>query len=222
VPAQINGLAVAFTASGFVLLWSGVKGATVGQTLRSLLKGENPPVVAEAPPTIGVIGTGSSGASGSVPGSASDSQIASDALQYQGHKYSYGGYYHDPAGWDCSSFCNWVLGHDLGLTLPGGVKGYAGTSHGPATGAYLLAWSKNRVSGGAKNAQAGDLCVWQSHMGIALGSGQMISALDPALGTKVTSISGGAPVGEVLTVMTVPGVYPTPTGGNTTAPIGTV
>lgn len=201
MPERISGLAVAEAIAGFVLLWSGVKGATVGQTLRALLHGENPPTVPEAPPTIGVASTGSGSAT--VTG-ASDSSIASDALKYQGHAYSYGGYYHDPAGWDCSSFVNWVLGHDLGLTLPGGLKGYDGTSHGPATGSYLLAWGRYRVSGGASAARAGDLCVWPTHMGIALGGGQMISALDPSLGTKVTTIPGGAPPGEPLTVIQVP------------------
>ena len=50
------------------------------------------------------------------------------------------------------------------------------------------------------SAQAGDLCVWQTHMGIAVGGGQMVSALNERLGTRVTTISGGAPGGEVLFV----------------------
>ena len=39
-------------------------------------------------------------------------------------------------------------------------------------------------------AVAGDLCVWPTHIGIALGGSQMISALNPSLGTLVTPISG--------------------------------
>jgi cell wall-associated NlpC family hydrolase len=205
VPERINGLAVAETLAGFVLLWSGVKGATVGQTLRSFLKGQSPATVPEQPPSIGV-GESQNAGAGATAGGTTNSTIANDAQTYVGHPYHYGGYYHDPAGWDCSSFVNWVLGHDFGLTLPGGVKNYNGTSHGPATGSYLLAWGQYRFSGKAADAKAGDLCVWQTHMGIATGAGNMVSALDPSLGTKVTTISGGAPPGEVLSVMTVPGV----------------
>lgn len=200
---------MAYTAGGFVLLWSGVKGATVGQTLRALLHGENPSAVSEPPPTVGILDSSSGAApAAGLTGSASDSAIASDALRYKGHPYLYGGA-PGPGGtrpWDCSSFCNWVLGHDMGLTLPGSSSpGYNGQSHGPATTTYLLAWSKYRVKGGASVAVAGNLLVWQTHMGIALGGGQMISALDPALGTRVTTISGGSPTGEVLSVIRVPG-----------------
>jgi cell wall-associated NlpC family hydrolase len=46
--------------------------------------------------------------------------------------------------------------------------------------------------------QAGDLVVWQTHMGIWLGNGQMISALDTNDGVKVTSLADGSPTGEIL------------------------
>ena len=46
--------------------------------------------------------------------------------------------------------------------------------------------------------QPGDLCVWQTHMGIYVGGGQMISALDPAQGTMVTTIADGSPAAEIL------------------------
>ncbi len=146
---------------------------------------------------------GSTTANGGSGGSSSGSSIAADAMGYKGHCYSYGG---SPGTsgkncWDCSSFCNWVLGHDVGITLPDGDTRYNGTSHGPSTLSYLA--FGRAVSGGANAAQAGDLCVWQSHMGIALGGGQMISALNERLGTQVTSIPGGAPGGEVLLVRRV-------------------
>lgn len=206
MPGQLNGKAVATTTAGFVLLWSGVKGATVGQTLRSLLKGENPARVPEASPSVGVSPAAGSGSATNVSSATTTSSIANDALKYQGHAYLYGGA-PGTAGmqpWDCSSFCNWVLGHDLGMTLPGSSSpGYSGTSHGPTTLSYL-AWSTARtVSHSASDSEAGDLCVWQTHMGIALGGSQMISALDPSLGTMVTSISGGAPPGELLYVRRV-------------------
>jgi cell wall-associated NlpC family hydrolase len=46
------------------------------------------------------------------------------------------------------------------------------------------------VSGGIANAQAGDVVVWANHMGIAIGGGQMVSALNPSLKTRVTPIQG--------------------------------
>lgn len=54
MPGQLSGVAVGYTAAGFVLLWSGIKGATLQATLTSLLKGQNPARVPEAPPVIGV------------------------------------------------------------------------------------------------------------------------------------------------------------------------
>lgn len=204
MPGQISGKAVAVTTAGFVLAWSGIKGATIGDTLRDLLKGQPVPVSPMVAPTIGVdsaVLPAGTAAGGSVP--ASTSAIANDALKYQGHAYLYGGA-PGPDGsrpWDCSSFSSWVLGHDSGLTLPGaGAAGYNGESHGPTTVAYL-AWAHAQTVGhDGGHAQAGDLCVWQTHMGIALGGGQMISALNPHLGTQVTTITAGAPPGELLFV----------------------
>jgi len=40
-------------------------------------------------------------------------------------------------------------------------------------------------------AQPGDLCVWQTHMGVALGGGKMISAEDPQQGTQIGEIGSG-------------------------------
>jgi hypothetical protein len=82
---------------------------------------------------------------------------------------------------------SYVLGHDLGLTLPGGRWGDPGfppNSHGPTTGSYLLYGGPiNRGS-----VQAGDLVVWSSHIGIAISNSQIISARDPQEGTGVSGI----------------------------------
>src|SRR5215471_17844478 len=66
-------------------------------------------------------------------------QIAQDAEQYIGLGYVYGGDASQPGVWDCSSFVSYVLGHDLGLALPGGRWGEPGfppTSHGPVVETY--------------------------------------------------------------------------------------
>jgi cell wall-associated NlpC family hydrolase len=42
----------------------------------------------------------------------------------------------------------------------------------------------------ANQAQAGDVVVSATHMGIVLGPNQMVSALNSKLGTKITPING--------------------------------
>ena len=207
---MISGIGLAYATAGGVLVWSGLKGESVARTLREIVRGQQPsgtneqPVSTSAGPAVA-----SADAAGSGGGTvATSSTIANDAQKYEGHAYRYGGA-PGPDGknpWDCSSCVNWVLGHDFGMVLPGASKpGYDGSSHGPNTVMYL-AWGRARtVSHKAADAQAGDLCVWQTHMGIALGGGQMISALNERLGTRVTTIAGGAPGGEVLFVRRITG-----------------
>lgn len=199
MPAKLSGVAVAEVTAGFVLAWSGIKNQPIGTTLRDLLKGRNPPALPEAPPGIGTAPGGSVQAPLS---GASDSAIASAAAPYQGHCYSFGGTPgRDGTGcWDCSSFVNYVLGVRLRMAIPGYSPGqYDGTVHGPTTLAYL-AWA-GAVTVGHSGAQAaaGDLCVWQTHMGIATGDGNMISALNASLGTRVTPVDGTV-TGELLYV----------------------
>lgn len=194
----INGIAIAAAGAGALLLWSGMKGTSVTTALRELLAGQQP----SGADTLPITGTPAS-ALGTQTSFTGGSSVSQDALQYRGHKYIYGGRSNVNGGWDCSSFCSWVLGHDLGLTIPGGSWAKvtaSGTLHGPTTLSYLAWAGASTVGHSASDAQAGDLCVWQTHMGIATGGGQMISALNPSLGTQVTSVSGGAPFGELLFV----------------------
>ena len=179
----ISGTAVALVAGGGVLVFSGVENTPVTQVFRSLARGRKPAPGPEAVSQLNS-GTGSAG----VP--VTDSAIANDALTYVGHPYHYGGYQADPAGWDCSSFVNWVLGHDLGLTLPGGVAGYDGTSHGPVVAQYQI-WSGAAHISRAE-VQPGDLILYTTvHMGIATGGGQFVSAEQPSTGTGVAPVSSG-------------------------------
>jgi cell wall-associated NlpC family hydrolase len=195
----INGIALASVGAGVLFLWSGVSNQKVSVALQDLIKGTKPPAGPLQSFGFGVAG-GSSSAS-STPITATGSTIADDALKYRGHTYKYGGApgTSGTAPWDCSSFCNWVLGHDLGMTLPGASSpGYSGASHGPATGGYML-WSRAQTVGrtGASSA-AGDIVVWPTHMGIAIGGGQMVSATGPdgTPSTVVGNIDQGGPGGE--------------------------
>lgn len=201
--ANVSGLGVAYVVGGFVIFWSGFRNNSIADTVKGFLSGKVPQDNPEAAPMIGIADTssGSSSSSGSAGGAvATSSQIANDAQKYVGHCYRFGGA-PGPNGtgcWDCSSFVNWVLAHDLHMAIPLGQWDFS--THGPATGDYLL-WSGAKTIGhSASQAQAGDLCVWQTHMGFALGGGQMISALNESLGTRITTISGGAPGGELLFV----------------------
>jgi hypothetical protein len=73
VAGQLNGKAVAITAAGFVLLWSGIKNTTLKTTLTSLLKGQNPARVPEASPSVGVATAGGSGTSSAAAGALAES-----------------------------------------------------------------------------------------------------------------------------------------------------
>jgi cell wall-associated NlpC family hydrolase len=206
----VNGVALGAIAAGGVFAYAGIKGYSVPRTIQDLITGKNPSGQSQANP----IGTPVQTSAAASPGAAgtTDSAVANDALRYAGHPYIYGGApgTNGTSGWDCSSFCNWVLGHDLGMTLPGDSSpGYNGENHGPTTLSYLGWTAAQTIGHSADTAMAGDLCVWQTHMGIATGGGQMISALNESLGTRVTTVSGGAPPGEFLFVRRINAAYGT-------------
>lgn len=139
-------------------------------------------------------------APGKPPRGKAKASIAADALQYAGAGYVFGGPADRPGDWDCSSFVSYVLGHDLGLLLPGGGRygdpGYPPNTHGPV----VLSYASWAGAVPVASPQAGDLCLWpgvgaNAHMGIAIGPTRMISALNPQLGTMVTDIQGAGPSG---------------------------
>ena len=114
---------------------------------------------------------GSGGGGTAVTASVTSSAIANDALKYQGEGYVWGGNADRPGNWDCSSFVSYVLGHDLGLPLPGGHWGDPGfppNSHGPTTTEYLVFGQPINRS----QVQAGDLIVWADHIAIATNPSQ--------------------------------------------------
>lgn len=115
---------------------------------------------------------------------------------YLGTPYVTGG--GSPKGWDCSGAVNYVLGARLGLTLPGGIKGFSGKSHGPVVFQYA-AWSAGSVK--VKRPAPGDLVIWNGignsgHIGVVIGPNRMISALNHAEGTVETAIAGFGPAGR--------------------------
>jgi hypothetical protein len=152
-------------------------------------------------------------------------EIAQDALQYVGRGYVYGGDASSPGVWDCSSFVSYVLGHDLGLGLPGGRWGEPGfppTSHGPVVVSYADWTGAQTVTAPA----VGDLVCFvglgaSGHIGIVLGPNEMVSALDTAQGTCRTPIQGYGPYGAPIVYRRILGLPPGPgIPGHPTGPGG--
>lgn len=195
----VKGSYLAITGVGAIFLWSGLKGKSWSQVLRAILSGKNPASVTSANSILALSGTGNpyavAATPGAVQGTASGTAIAQDALRYIGHPYVYGGAPgpNGTNGWDCSSFVNWVLNRDMMQSIPGYVGGtWNPSTHGPATGSYLVFGSPILASA----VGAGDLCVWPTHIGIAINNTQMVSALNEQMGTQVTGILDGGPSGE--------------------------
>lgn len=190
----ISGLAVAEIGAGLVLAWSGIENVPVSQTLKSLVTGKLP---APGPGTAPSAGAG--GAAGGTFGST-ESVLANDMLRYV-HvvPYTWGGA-NPQTGWDCSGAVNYCANLDVGLPIPG----YAPSSrpvdvHGPPT-LQWMAWAPLHMQSlTAAEVAPGDICLWQTHMGVATSNTQYVSAYDTAEGTVVHAIHGGGPVGEVAT-----------------------
>lgn len=149
----------------------------------------------------------------------SGSAIAADGRRYAGAGYVYGGTGARPGDWDCSSFASYVLGHDLGMGLPGGSWAQVtsnGTVHGPVVMSYVTWSGADPVPAGQE--QPGDLACFAGlgtggHMGIVLGPNLMVSALDSSQGTLISPIQGYGPAGAPLVYRRVKGTGPTPPGG---------
>lgn len=163
----LNGLAIAMAVAGSVLLTAGIRNATVPDTLRALLK--NTPIPSKTEGSLAEIGGALLG--GPVLGSGVlGERIAQTALAEKGkpYKWATGG----PNSFDCSGLVNWVLGHQLGLPIPGHTDGkYSG--HGPTSGQYYL-WAG--VTTVKRPPQAGDLICYIGHIAIAISPTQMVHA----------------------------------------------
>lgn len=205
----VNGTAVAAASAGALLIWSGIKGASVTGSLRSLISGRPPPgrnlhPVAGTEFSGVMPGDSGLGAVQSAPAGATGSALADAGLRYVGKPYHWAGG-NPNTGADCSGLVNYAACHDQRLPIPGYRGGtFTGATHGPGTITWL-AWAPGhmqRVKSGA--VVAGDLVIWQSHMGIAISGTRYVSAFDTAEGVVVHNIHGGGPVGEVATFWRYP------------------
>jgi cell wall-associated NlpC family hydrolase len=182
-PRSISAPAVLLAGVGAVAVWSALAGVSLGSGLRSLLGGAVPGGSGSVGAQLGASAAGAAGAAGAGVGPAAAGAVASSAVagaaqRYlgSGSVYRWGGA--KPTGWDCSGYCNWVIGHDLGLPIPGYPSGFAGAGHGPVTAQWAI-WS-GAVTIPRSQVQAGDLLVWPAvHMGIAVSATQMINCPGP-------------------------------------------
>ena len=91
-------------------------------------------------------------------------------MSAQGAGYAYGGTAY--GAWDCSGFTQWVFAQN-GIDLP------------------RTTWSQFAAGTPTANPQPGDLVSQNggAHVGIYIGGGKMISALNPTQGTQVHSVN---------------------------------
>ncbi|MEX5294479.1 C40 family peptidase [Kocuria sp. CPCC 205268] len=96
--------------------------------------------------------------------------IVGTAMSAQGAGYVYGGTAY--GAWDCSGFTQWVFAQN-GIDLP------------------RTTWSQFAAGTPTANPQPGDLVSQNggAHVGIYIGAGKMISALNPTQGTQVHSVN---------------------------------
>ncbi|WEV59502.1 C40 family peptidase [Bifidobacterium sp. ESL0728] len=105
------------------------------------------------------------------PNGQSVSSLLAFANQFVGVvPYKYGG--NTPAGWDCSGMVQYVFGN-FGIALP----------HG--SGAQMTA---GRPVADISQAMPGDLLAGPGHSAIYVGNGQVVNALNPAVGTTYSPI----------------------------------
>lgn len=186
----VNGVALGALAAGSVFTYAGIKGFSIPEALQAILQGRNPATLDNRYPVDPPVDLPSGGNTAVGASSATGQAIANKALSYAGQGYVWGGRADRPGDWDCSSFVSYVLGHDFGMTLPGGHRygdpGYPPHSHGPVTTDFYRLGTQVPRS----QVQAGDLLIWHPHCGIAISSTTMVSARSQRTGTGTSSIDG--------------------------------
>jgi cell wall-associated NlpC family hydrolase len=142
---------------------------------------ERPAVTTEAAPVIETLAVQSSGDAtadaslaakadkvADAAGSAATSGLAAIAYTGIGSPYVWGGT--TPSGWDCSGFTQWVYAQ-AGISIP-----------------RVNAWTAMKPT---STPAPGDLVMQNggAHVGIYVGNGMMISALNPSQGTILHAVS---------------------------------
>lgn len=191
-----KGIGIAAAGIGGILIYSGIRGYSVLKAVQNLTAGN----AASTGQTVSLLADPNGDASGGSQVAAGGSSLVGAMQASVGHAYAFGGE-PGPDGtrpWDCSSCVNFNANIKAGMPIPGAAPGkYNANQHGPPTGSWLLWGGLTTVGHSSKLAQPGDLCIWQTHMGVCVAPGKMISALNPSEGTKETDIDV---INEVLFV----------------------
>ena len=200
MPVKAGPLAAA--GGGVLLVWSGLRGRSWSTVLRDVIGGQSPSIAATAyqiePGTAD--GTSIFGG-GNFPSAGTAGPLSSVARRIAPNlHYVFGGIpsQHEV---DCSSLVN-ASCFELKLAVPLD-RHYTGLTHGPDTIAWL-GWTGCKTIPHAQ-AQADDLAIWPTHMGIFTGPDTVISALNPRLGIRELPLKETAPGGEPLTVRRLKG-----------------
>ena len=121
---RINGFSLAYTATGAVVLWSGIKGTTISDTFRGLLSGKAPSGNTEP---IGA--TSSSSGPGTTGGSAAPGNTGADSSTAAANQ-AIAKLLAAPYGWATGT--QWA---DL-VSLWNQESGWNNTAQNPSSGAY--------------------------------------------------------------------------------------
>jgi cell wall-associated NlpC family hydrolase len=195
-----KGTGLAAAGIGGILLYSGIRGYSVLKAVQNVTAG-NP---ASAGQTVSLLADPSAAASaaGGSETAAGGSSLVGAMMASVGHAYHFSGAPGNDgeAPWDCSSCVNYNANIKAGMPIPGAGPGkYNANQHGPATPTWILWGGLSTVGHSSSVAQPGDILVWQTHMGVCVAPGKMVSALNPEKGTLETSIDGIIS-GEILFV----------------------
>lgn len=182
--SEVSGVALGTLAIGGVLMWSGLKGASLLTTVQEAIQGKKPSGSNVHPVTTPQATAASSTSTGTVPAAAGSilaiaEQVANTAAGRSGYCWG-GGHSNSPCSascFDCSGYVSCVMNR-------------AGKLKGSMVAASFMSWSGATTIPYAQRA-GGDLFVSASHIGIIADSTQMWNAACTGCGpVKLSSYVG--------------------------------
>lgn len=193
----VKGGYLALTGGGILLAYSGLRGKSWSTALHDLLSGRDPAASTTAyeitPGTAVQNGSGITGGTAGDMAGVLSAQAGVTPYRWGGSSFTNGA--------DCSGIVNRARNTVLGLAIPGYPKPHSlpASSHGPPTLVWMT-WVPAHASRISRaNVQRNDICLWQTHMGVATSHEQYVSAYDTQKGTLITSIDKGGPSLEIPT-----------------------
>lgn len=128
-------------------------------------------------------------------GYANGGDVVSDIEKWNGHRYIWGGGANPTTGWDCSSFVNYIVGHDFKLNLPGGGSWAQMTNNGAAHGPVAASYNNWNYGHGVpwSGAKKGDLAIENNgaHIGFIIQDNTQKSSNETLMGFAARSTATG-------------------------------